>query len=516
MIRRLFFMFFVLLMGTQILGPGARGSAQFGDSFSDQILKSGWYPWDPYQYERVTLLGDQLEGLDIKLTDMIMKRAKMGVTIDPVPWGKHLDELAQGKRDMAVGAAKTPEREVFSYYSIPYRYEKDSLFVLKKDRHKYDFSSPDKMMDHLEKNDFRLAVIRGYRYVEPRVLKIIDDPANAHRIVYTNNDMESLGKLLNGEVDGFLADYIVGPTILWRLEKRREVMQIDLPTRAPLHFIFSKKTVKPEVVQRVNKAIEDVQASGEMRSVFKAYLHPVLLLQTIDTKWFFVIELLGTAAFAISGLIIAYKERTTIMGAFVLSALPPVAGGVVRDLMLDRNPLNFLQTPIMLMVVLIVVTLGYIYVRFLRQRILPLIRLRYLVRLRMEGARFLVVTDSIGLATFAIVGVTVSMEANLQPLWLWGPFFAVVTGSAGGIMRDVTRKDRRLEALRENFGPETAALTGLIFALLIEWQSFDIDPEVIFWTVVAVVIFGASVRIYALFSGRRPWLFTDKPNGHDL
>ena len=54
---------------------------------------------------------------------------------------------------------------------------------------------------------------------------------------------------------------------------------------------------------------------------------------------------MGTAAFALSGVVLAYGGQYTLFGALVLAALPAVGGGIVRDLLLQRDPLGVVRSP---------------------------------------------------------------------------------------------------------------------------------------------------------------------------
>ena len=45
--------------------------------------------------------------------------------------------------------------------------------------------------------------------------------------------------------------------------------------------------------------------------------------------------------------------------------------------------------------------------------------------------------DALGLAAFTVIGVVVAVESRSNPLWLWGPLLAALTGAGGGIIRRV-------------------------------------------------------------------------------
>ena len=80
-------------------------------------------------------------------------------------------------------------------------------------------------------------------------------------------------------------------------------------------------------------------------------------------SWFLAVDLLGTFAFALSGVIIAREENYSFFGCLVMALLPGVGGGLIRDVILDRSPPAILQSPVY--VLLIVATVG-ISIAFLK------------------------------------------------------------------------------------------------------------------------------------------------------
>ncbi|MEO1246210.1 MAG: trimeric intracellular cation channel family protein [Pseudomonadota bacterium] len=131
----------------------------------------------------------------------------------------------------------------------------------------------------------------------------------------------------------------------------------------------------------------------------------------------FVLEMLGTAAFAISGALAASRKNMDIFGFFVMALMPAVGGGTLRDLILDR-PVFWLASPAYVAVALaaaLAVFLGHFK---------PGGRLRLLVWM-----------DAVGLALFAALGTEISLAYDAGPLV--AVMLGVATGVAGGMIRDV-------------------------------------------------------------------------------
>jgi NitT/TauT family transport system substrate-binding protein len=68
----------------------------------------------------------------------------------------------------------------------------------------------------------------------------------------------------------------------------------------------------------------------------------------LSSRWFYGLDLLGTLAFGIAGFIRARERQYDLWGAFVLTFLPAVGGGTLRDLLVvgDRIRPSSLRTPL--------------------------------------------------------------------------------------------------------------------------------------------------------------------------
>jgi len=64
-----------------------------------------------------------------------------------------------------------------------------------------------------------------------------------------------------------------------------------------------------------------------------AYAPAILAQQVLDSDWFRLLILLGTVAFALSGVVLAYSGGYTLLGALTLAALP--AAGAVSFVILS-------------------------------------------------------------------------------------------------------------------------------------------------------------------------------------
>ncbi|MBP6986298.1 MAG: transporter substrate-binding domain-containing protein [Alphaproteobacteria bacterium] len=464
-----------------------------------EVLTNGWYYWDPYQYNLRDPKTDELTGLDIELTRAITKLAGKSLEYKSIDWQQHQKDLASGKIDFVSGATKAPEREKLYHFSKPYRYEENAYFVRRGEESNLTFTSIAEFLNELSVNKQKIGVIEGYVYADSAINKWIADPKNRDFILPVSDDAKNIQNLIEKKIDGFLADRIAGATQIWRNHQGDQITEIKLGIQTPIHFMFSKTSVSPSIVHEFNLAIDRLQSSDQYQNIITWYLHPVLLLQTIDTQWFRIIEILGTIAFAISGLVIAVRDRSTLFGAFIFALLPSLGGGMIRDIIFDRKPLGAMASPTLLLIVIGTVLFGFASIRLVNY-----IQKYYDLNIFKEkGAAtaqtVLMFCDGLGLAAFTVIGIVVSVMAKVSPLWLWGAFFAFLTGAGGGILRDLLSKNRHIVSLQGDIYPEIAIVWGMILALFLSTQAQTINPDPIRYMVFITVIGAFITRVLVYY-----------------
>lgn len=471
---------------------------------SRTLLRCGWYPWDPYQYLVVKQDFKRLTGLDVQLIRSVFGQMGYEVSYDEVSWQQHQLDVKNGARDIAAGAFKNPERAKYAYFSAPYRKETDVLYVHKGEAARYRFKSGSELIARFQKQNFRLGIIKGF-YYGPDVMRFINDPANAGRIVGVSDDVANFENLLSRKIDGFIVDRLVGATLAWRYGWQLATEEVSPPVYSEnIHVLFSKKTTTPELVAAFNRSLDRLRQTGEYGRIIREYLFPVLLGATVGQRWFFTIDILGTIAFAISGILLARQGGYSLFGAFVLASLPAVGGGIMRDLLVNRERLSVIANPAYLGAVILTVLTGYLVFNVAER--VGLINREgenstdraddwFMRKISVNTA--IAFFDALGLATFTIIGVVVAVGSRSNPLWLWGPLLGALTGAGGGIIRDAIRADANNPFLKGTFYAEVALIWGLVLSLFLTWYAniLEYKPAEISLAVVATLIGGLLTRM---------------------
>lgn len=158
----------------------------------------------------------------------------------------------------------------------------------------------------------------------------------------------------------------------------------------------------------------------------------------IEDMFLFIIEVIGTVAFAISGIRLAASKHFDWFGAYVVGLVTAIGGGTVRDVLLDI-PVFWMQTSWYLAVT----GLSLIFVILFRRSLLRRIHTLFIF-------------DSIGLALFNMIGIEKSLQAG-YPMWV-GIVMGMITGAFGGVVRDIMINEEPLFFRKDIYA--TACLAG--------------------------------------------------------
>ena len=129
-----------------------------------------------------------------------------------------------------------------------------------------------------------------------------------------------------------------------------------------------------------------------------------------------LLDLGGTAVFALSGALVAARLRQTFVTVAFFALLTGVGGGSVRDVLIGV-PAFWLRDPWVAPVILGTALLAWFTPR------------RWWEGQALEWA------DAVGLATFAVLGTVKALSFGVAPLP--AVVLGIITGTVGGIIRDV-------------------------------------------------------------------------------
>ncbi len=147
---------------------------------------------------------------------------------------------------------------------------------------------------------------------------------------------------------------------------------------------------------------------------------------------FFVLELIGVAAFAVSGAMVSVQKNMDIFGVVLLGLLTAFGGGLLRDCLLGRVPPAFFTNYWMLLVGTLAAVTVFLVARLLKERY-------FSNQVAIE--RINNVFDALGLGAFAVTGARIALDAGHREQWFLVLSMGLVTAIGGGLIRDLMLRE---------------------------------------------------------------------------
>lgn len=134
--------------------------------------------------------------------------------------------------------------------------------------------------------------------------------------------------------------------------------------------------------------------------------------------FFDALDLIGTLAFAISGALTALHKKMDPFGVLIIAFVTAVGGGTLRDVLIGRTPVGWMQD----LNYLYIITIGFVLVVIFRGKLL---------RFKLS----MLLSDTVGLGVFTLIGIQKGLDYGVHP------FICVALGTMtacfGGVIRDV-------------------------------------------------------------------------------
>lgn len=186
----------------------------------------------------------------------------------------------------------------------------------------------------------------------------------------------------------------------------------------------------------------------------------------------YTLDILGTFAFAISGALVASDKKFDLFGVLIIAFVTAVGGGMLRDVLINAHPINWIGDLNYLWTILTAVFMTFLF----KSKILPLSKTLFLF-------------DTIGLGVFTLLGLQKGLTYNLHPIIAL--IMGMISAVFGGVLRDVLTNKVPLIFEKEIYA--SACLAGGIVYLILAY--FKIQENIIFVIAATVIII---IRIIAV------------------
>lgn len=185
----------------------------------------------------------------------------------------------------------------------------------------------------------------------------------------------------------------------------------------------------------------------------------------------FIIEVLGTVAFTISGAFSAMQKRLDWFGVLSIGFVTAIGGGTIRDVLIGNTPVSWMRdmtTP------LIILATGLVTIGFKH----------YVKNFKITLFLF----DTLGLGLFTVIGIQKGLAFGLKPGIC--VILGTITGCFGGVLRDMLLNHIPVLFRKEIYA--TACIVGgTVYCL-----ALMILPEQVAQSIAIVLI--CTIRVLAV------------------
>lgn len=200
----------------------------------------------------------------------------------------------------------------------------------------------------------------------------------------------------------------------------------------------------------------------------------------MKSEVFSFIDVIGTAAFSVSGVFAAMEKKVDIFGILVVAFITAIGGGTIRDVIIDDLPVAWVRTSNYSIVIFISAFTAMLFNNFIN-----------------NYRKILVLFDSIGLGFFTLVGIQKGVAFGFSP----GLCIALgtITACFGGVVRDIVLNkiphifDKEIYATACIFG-------GLLYFIL---RNASVHADIVDAMCISLIVL---IRIFAV---RYNWRLPD-------
>jgi len=190
---------------------------------------------------------------------------------------------------------------------------------------------------------------------------------------------------------------------------------------------------------------------------------------------FEIAEIIGIIAFAISGFLIATRNKLDLLGILISVFLTALGGGIIRDVIVDKIPYTFSHN----LPAIIILSVMVVMILFKLHK-----------RASIENKPLFILSDSIGLVSFSITGAIIAIEHHYNLTGILALSF--ITAVGGGIARDVI-----INQVPFVFKTGFYGTVSLLVALIL--YTLNIFDFISYISLIFVFIAGVTLRIVAFY-----------------
>jgi uncharacterized membrane protein YeiH len=189
-------------------------------------------------------------------------------------------------------------------------------------------------------------------------------------------------------------------------------------------------------------------------------------------SYLIILDILATVAFAISGVLEALEKRMDTFGVFIIAFVTAVGGGTLRDVLIGRTPVFWMENLLVVYAIIIATLLAVIF-------------RKYLAFFR----KSLLLFDTIGIGLYTVIGIQTGLQVGLHPIVCIA--LGTMSASFGGVIRDILCNEIPVIFHKEIYA--TACIIGGLVYFSLNYLQLPNE-----WLVICSILTVIIIRLLAV------------------
>lgn len=194
-------------------------------------------------------------------------------------------------------------------------------------------------------------------------------------------------------------------------------------------------------------------------------------------SFIFIMDIIGTIAFAASGALVAIHKEMDIFGVNILAITTAVGGGVLRDILMGHIPPEMFRNPFYTLIAVFTANLIFAVLYFNKKKVGKSYINVY--------ERVMFWFDALGLAAFTVDGVSAGINSGIDHNLFLVVFLGVITGVGGGVLRDVMANEMPYIFVKHIYA--CASILGAVTCGCL-WSKFGENCSIVIGFIITILI----------------------------
>lgn len=236
-----------------------------GSAMAQCVKTVRWSDDAPFAFK---LPNGEISGFNSDVVRAALKRLNCEARFVELPWARALRELEQGRLDILPGTLRTPEREMFAFFSRPINRSPNVLFVAKGVATKYQLTA----LTDIAGTAFRLGAQIGVAY-GTEYDALVKTPGFVSRITPVTSRRSAWRMIEQDRLDGIIADEVTARVELEQLGLSDAIVKTNIVVSSDSALLaLSKASLKPEFVVELDRSLDAMIQDGSYQKIREKYI----------------------------------------------------------------------------------------------------------------------------------------------------------------------------------------------------------------------------------------------------